>query len=109
VVLVAVACARPAPPASPAATPSLRLPRTVVPDHHAMTKKVDPLFGIMNVIASLGNACDAGAAAELRTFFHAHKAEGAERTLQQAIESIESCAALEQAQSSELDSALAQL
>ena len=74
----------------------------------AVTRKVDPFFGIMNLIASLGYACDAGVAKEIRSFFETHKAPGAERTLQQAIESVESCAALKQAQSPALERALAQ-
>ncbi len=59
-----------------------------------VVRKVGPGFGIMRVVQAVGESCDPAKAAEIRSFFEAHPVEGVERTLQQALERIASCAAL---------------
>jgi aminopeptidase N len=71
-----------------------------------VTRKVSPFFGLTGLVGALGSGCDAGLAEEIRRFFEAHPPEGAERTLQQSLESIGSCAALARAQTAALAQAL---
>jgi aminopeptidase N len=71
-----------------------------------VAKKVPPFFGLTGPIDALGSGCDAGLADQLRTFFEVHPPEGADRTLQQSLESIGSCAALARAQTRALEQAL---
>ena len=55
--------------------------------------------GIPAIVNATGSFCTAAAAADVRRFFAAHPIPSAERTLQQAIERIESCAAVKARQS----------
>jgi len=66
-------------------------------------KQLDP-SGPGLVISGLGAYCDEPVAAEIEQFFKTHAVEGAERTLQQSLESIRSCAALKRAQQDKLSS-----
>ena len=69
--------------------------------------KVNPFFGMMNLIQSLGSGCLSATAAEVKTFFDAHQVDGVERTLQQTLERIESCAVLARQQTAPLATRLA--
>jgi hypothetical protein len=55
------------------------------------------------IVNALSSFCDAGAASEIRSFFTAHKVPDAERTLQQALERIDSCARFVAIQRPKLD------
>jgi aminopeptidase N len=72
-----------------------------------VSKKVNPFFGMMNLIQSLGSGCLSATAAEVKTFFDAHPVVGVERTLQQTLERIESCAVLARQQTAPLATRLA--
>ena len=48
---------------------------------------------------SLGGFCSAAKGAEIRAFFAAHPVPAAARALQQALERIDACVALDQRQS----------
>jgi aminopeptidase N len=72
-----------------------------------VSKRVNPFFGMMNLIQSLGSGCLSATAAEVKTFFDAHPVVGVERTLQQTLERIESCAVLARQQTAPLATRLA--
>ena len=72
-----------------------------------VTTKVNPFFGMMNLVQSLGAGCLSATAAEIKTFFDAHPVDGVERTLQQTLERIESCAVLARQQTAPLATRLA--
>jgi aminopeptidase N len=55
-------------------------------------KKTGEFVGNTVIVSSLASFCDAKAGAEIRAFFKEHKVPDAERTLQQALERIDSCA-----------------
>ncbi len=67
-----------------------------------VAKKVSPSFGTMYLVHALGSGCLSATAAEVKTFFDAHPAEGVDRTLQQSLERIESCAVLARQQKAAL-------
>jgi hypothetical protein len=50
------------------------------------------------IVGALASFCDARTADEIRAFFARNKVPDAERTLQQSLERITSCARLAQAQ-----------
>jgi aminopeptidase N len=85
-------------------------PRTVWPlvrDRWDEVKKhLDP-YGPGFVIGGLRSYCDEPVAAEIEQFFKTHPTEGTERSLQQSLESIRSCAALKRAQQDKLSAWLA--
>ena len=56
-------------------------------------KKTGEFVGNTVIVSALAAFCDAGTAAEIKSFFATHKVPDAERTLQQSIERIQSCAA----------------
>ena len=56
-------------------------------------KKTGEFVGNTVIVGALGNFCDAATAAEVKTFFTTNKVPDAERTLQQSIERIQTCAA----------------
>ena len=58
------------------------------------------------IVNSLSAFCDAGRAAEIKTFFAAHPVPEAERTLAQVIERVNACATLASAQKPKLEAAL---
>jgi aminopeptidase N len=70
-------------------------------------KHLDAFGGPAYVVGGLRGYCDDAVASEIEQFFKAHPMEGAERTLQQSLERIRSCAALERAQQDKLSSWLA--
>jgi aminopeptidase N len=55
-------------------------------------KKTGGSVGNTAIVSALGGSCDAGRADEIETFFASHKVPDAERTLQQSLESLRSCA-----------------
>jgi aminopeptidase N len=56
-------------------------------------KKTGEFVGNTVLVGALATFCDARTAAEVKSFFSTHKVADAERTLQQSIERIQSCAA----------------
>ena len=68
---------------------------------------LSPFGGTGRIVEALGNFCDRSRLREIRQFFQAHPVPAAERTLQQALEDIERCAAIVKSQGDELDAWLA--
>ena len=66
-------------------------------------KKTGEFVGNTVIVQALGGFCDAGKAAEIRAFFARNKVPDAERTLQQSLERIASCARLRQTQAPKLE------
>jgi aminopeptidase N len=69
-----------------------------------LTQKLGTFQGIPGIIRALGSFCSADAAAEVSAFFRENAVASAERTLRQALERIDNCAALVARQSSALTS-----
>jgi aminopeptidase N len=67
-----------------------------------LQKKAGQVFGSPLLISSLGQFCDTKTRSEIEQFFATHKVPEAERTLQQALERISSCAELAAGQSPKL-------
>ena len=88
-----------------AATPTTVWP--LVRDRWDEVKKQIEPTGPGLVISGLAAYCDEPVAAEIEQFFKTHPAEGTERTLQQTLENIRSCAALKRAQQDKLSAWLA--
>jgi aminopeptidase N len=63
-----------------------------------LQKKIGPFLGNPAVVAALGSFCSAERAAEIRQFFAAHPVPDAQRTLQQALEQVDICAAVRKTQ-----------
>jgi aminopeptidase N len=61
-------------------------------------KKTGEFVGNTVIAGALGAFCDAATAAEVQTFFAAHQVPDAERTLQQSLETIRTCARYAEAQ-----------
>ena len=59
-----------------------------------LTQKLGTFQGIPGIIGALGSFCSTSDAADVRQFFAKNPVPSSERTLQQALERIESCAAL---------------
>jgi hypothetical protein len=59
-----------------------------------LTRKLGTFQGIPGIIGALGSFCTTSDAADVRQFFAKDPVPSSERTLQQALERIESCAAL---------------
>jgi aminopeptidase N len=57
-----------------------------------LQKKAGQVFGSPLLISSLGQFCDTKTGSEIEGFFATHKVPEAERTLQQSLERISSCA-----------------
>ena len=68
-----------------------------------LQKKVGAFLGA-SAVGALGSFCSTERAAEIREFFKSHPVPEAQRTLQQIIEEVESCAALARAQDATLAS-----
>jgi aminopeptidase N len=68
----------------------------------ALVKKLDPAEGLRQVVSSTGNFCSLEAATSVRQFFTQNPPPGAARGVQQAVERIESCDAVDQRQSAPL-------
>jgi len=64
-----------------------------------LTGKLGTFQGIPGIIGALGSFCSSSDAADVRQFFAKNPIPSSERTLQQALERIESCAALVERQS----------
>jgi aminopeptidase N len=64
-----------------------------------LTQKLGTFQGIPTIVSAVGSFCSTTAAADVRAFFAANPVSAAERTLQQSLERIESCAALDARQS----------
>ncbi|MGH9308818.1 MAG: M1 family metallopeptidase [Vicinamibacterales bacterium] len=73
----------------------------------AIQKKTGEFVGNTVIVGALGSFCDAGTADEIQEFFTANKVPDAERTLQQSIEGIRSCARFAEAQRPKLAAWLA--
>ena len=65
-------------------------------------KKTGQVFGAPGVASALGSFCDSRSATEVQQFFAEHKVPEAERTVQQAVERISTCAELSAAQGPKL-------
>jgi aminopeptidase N len=74
-----------------------------------LTKRLGTFQGIPAIVGALGNFCSADAAADVRQFFNAHPVPAAQRTLRQALERTESCAALRERQQRPLTDWLQQM
>jgi aminopeptidase N len=72
-----------------------------------LTERLGTFMGIPIIASATGNFCAPEAAADVRQFFASHPVESAERGIRQAIERIESCAALHARQSEPLSRWLA--
>jgi aminopeptidase N len=57
-----------------------------------LQKKTGEFVGNTVIVSALSAFCDAATADEIKTFFSTHKVPDAERTLQQSLERIHSCA-----------------
>ena len=68
----------------------------------AIQAKTGEFVGNTVIVSALASFCDPVALAEVKTFFATHKVPDAERTLQQSIERIASCANLSAAQREKL-------
>ena len=73
----------------------------------AITKKVGVFQGVPSIVGGLGSFCSTERANEVKAFFDAHPAPAAARSLRQAIERIETCAAIDARQSAPLTAWLA--
>jgi len=67
-----------------------------------LQKKTGQVFGSPLLIGALGQFCETKMRSEIESFFATHKVPEAERTLQQALERISTCAQLAAAQSPKL-------
>jgi aminopeptidase N len=65
----------------------------------AITTKVGVFQGVPYIVGGLGSFCSTARANEVKAFFEAHPAPAAARSLRQAIERIETCAAIDARQS----------
>ena len=72
-----------------------------------LTERLGTFQGIPIIAAATGNLCSRDASADVKAFFTAHPVPSTERGIRQAIERIESCAALRARQSEPLSRWLA--
>lgn len=72
-----------------------------------LTARLGTFQGIPGIVSSLASFCSTAAAADVRRFFESHREAAVERTLQQALERIESCAAVSARQAGPLKTWLA--
>jgi len=72
-----------------------------------LTQKLGTFQGIPDIVGALGSFCSTEAAGQVKQFFAKNPVPASERTLQQSIERIETCAALVQRQSPALDAWMA--
>ncbi len=73
----------------------------------AITKKVGVFQGVPAIVGGLGAFCSTERSKEVTAFFEKHPAPAAARSLRQAIERIETCAAIDARQSAPLTAWLA--
>jgi hypothetical protein len=69
----------------------------------ALTKRLGVFQGLPTIVMGIGTFCSADAATEAKQFFTAHPVPSAERTVRQAIERVENCAATKARQMPALD------
>jgi aminopeptidase N len=69
-----------------------------------LTQKLGTFQGLPSIVGSLGGFCSVARAAEVRRFFTQNVVRSAERSLRQALERIENCAALRDRQAPALAS-----
>jgi aminopeptidase N len=72
-----------------------------------LTRKLGTFQGIPAIISAVGSYCSADKASDVRQFFTQNPVKSSERALQQALERIESCAALDARQSAPFSAWLA--
>jgi aminopeptidase N len=60
-------------------------------------------FGGRGAVSALGDACSESMREDVQQFFASHKAPGAERTVQQSLDNIDSCLAFRKAQESSME------
>ena len=65
----------------------------------ALTQKLGTFQGIPAIVGSVGGFCSAERAEDVRQFFERNPAPSSQRTLRQALERIDNCTALREAQS----------
>jgi aminopeptidase N len=81
---------------------------TFVKQHWAqLIERLGTFQGIPIIVSATGSFCSAAASADVKRFFTAHPVESAERGIRQAIERIDSCAAVHARQSGPLSHRLA--
>jgi aminopeptidase N len=73
----------------------------------ALTQKLGTFQGIPAIVSSLGSFCAADKADDVRQFFGRNPIKSSERTLQQSLERIEACVALDARQSTPFSTWLA--
>jgi aminopeptidase N len=66
-------------------------------------KKTGQFVGNTVIVSALSSFCDTRTLEDIRQFFSTHKIPDAERTLQQALERIESCARMAESQAPKLE------
>ena len=71
----------------------------VTTEWDAITKKLGVFQGVPAIVNGLGGFCSADRAREVAAFFKTHPVPAAARSLQQALERIEACAAVDARQS----------
>jgi aminopeptidase N len=69
-----------------------------------LTQKLGTFQGIPDIIAALGSFCSTEAASDVTQFFAKNPMPSSERTLEQALERIETCARFVERQSAALES-----
>jgi aminopeptidase N len=69
-----------------------------------LVEKLGVFQGIPRIVGAIGNLCSTADSADVRAFFATHPEEAVERRIQQAIESIETCASVDAHQSAPLAS-----
>jgi aminopeptidase N len=73
----------------------------------SLTQKLGTFQGIPTIVSALGSYCSMDKAAEIRQFFAQNPVRSSERALQQSLERIEACAALDARQSAPFSAWLA--
>jgi aminopeptidase N len=68
----------------------------------ALTAKLGVFQGIPNIITGVSALCSSTDAADVRAFFERNRVEAADRSVEQAVDDIESCARLDAGQSQAL-------
>jgi aminopeptidase N len=67
-----------------------------------LTEKLGTFQGIPDIISATGSFCTASRATDMKAFFASHPVPSSQRTIQQQIEKVESCAVLDSRQSASL-------
>jgi aminopeptidase N len=67
-----------------------------------LTRKLGTFQGIPEIVSGLGSFCSADKAGEMSLFFREHPVPSSSRTIQQAVEKVQTCAAMDRRQSAPL-------